>query len=427
MNNLSKIKKDTLNLLLSNGLSVVGYVEGEYFNINSNCIVECKIHGKGCNWGNPWNPSYKALRTSINKCPKCNNKYKRTTLEALQYLRTSTEEKLTPLSFIGGKYINNTTRCVVECSIHGKGCDWKNPWNPSFSNLVRYVGCPKCSGKYIRTQDEQLILLNEISPKVVDVLDFKGDYKGRRSKCIINCKIHGDATKWGNPYYPTVNELMEDGSGCSKCTNRYVKAEAEVREEILNLETNYYSFNGFVDDLYLDNKTRCNVECKIHGTGESRDWFPRVCDIIKNSFCNLCSREEYAIKSYVNRKNKSIETSKSVYFITFKILKTNEIFYKIGVHKNGIKNRFTKSSLRKDGVDILNSQEIKMETLDALVAEYWVINYFANYKDVKSDILKVSKGGTECFNFDLTKILTLGEMVQTSKEYKEKIINKVCG
>lgn len=345
-NSLEKINE--INKVVRSNLTIIGFIDGQYKSLKSKAIVTCQIHGKGCDFANPWNPIVETLKNGFN-CPKCAGKYSPTTEEAILEINQKIDKNLKAIGFVGGSYKTQKTNTIIECKVHGRGCDFANPWNPTFDKLKMGFGCPKCAGQYSPTTEEALKEINQLISPDLNVIGFVGGkYKSQKTKTIIECKIHGRGCHFEKPWNPVFYSLKVY-NGCPICS---------VEKQAIN-------------DL-LKNPVHCN-------------------------------------------------SKRNIYFITFKNLKNNQIFYKIGItNEKGYKKRFNK--LNKDNVEILDAQEIQTTNLIALLTEYYVLTQFKEYKKYMFHVLKHNHGGSECFSYDLTKILTLEEMIETAKDNFENII-----
>ena len=73
--------------------------------------MHCEIHGNGDNWGNPWNPTIKKLKTDRG-CPKCADRYTFTESEILQRTNSLIKDKNIQIHKIID-YKNTSSRCVL--------------------------------------------------------------------------------------------------------------------------------------------------------------------------------------------------------------------------------------------------------------------------------------------------------------------------
>ena len=101
---------------------------------------------------------------------------------------------------------NAHTRLSLECLKDG------HKWNLSINSVLnKNRGCPKCSGKYIPTEQEALQKCIDICKEMdYDALGFPDGYKNQKSRFEYNCKIHGKQ----NVSY---NNFVNGGNRCGGC------------------------------------------------------------------------------------------------------------------------------------------------------------------------------------------------------------------
>lgn len=177
--------------------------------------------------------------------------------------------------FINDKYIvlrfqegykKSRTKCIIKCKLHGMGTSFGTPWIPLLSNLKNNTGCPKCKNIYIETKNETIERLKkEINPKY-NIIGFTTKYTGKRTRCILECNIHGNGSKWGKPWLPTVDTLFR-GFGCPKCSSQYSYSKEEISIDLKKILTNKpMSFIDFKHS-YIGKESKCIIKCDIHGNG----------------------------------------------------------------------------------------------------------------------------------------------------------------
>ena len=89
-------------------------------------------------------------------------------------------EKLNPNFLILDEYINSYTK--IHCKCKKEGHDF---YAPPYSILMGY-GCPKCSGKMRKTDDEYQLELKLVHPNVIPI----EKYINRSTKIKHKCLIH---------------------------------------------------------------------------------------------------------------------------------------------------------------------------------------------------------------------------------------------
>jgi len=405
-----------INKIINMNLKVTGFVNNKYSGVGTRCIVECKTHGKGCDFEKPWNPKFDRLQQG-NGCPRCKVNGLKEKEDAINYINKLIKGKeFKFIDFVDNKYNGGNTRCIVECKTHGIGCNFNNSWNPTYNDLKRLISCPKCSDNYRKTTQEAILEINEnMDLDKYRFIKFKdNEYNGAFSLCIVECKIHGKGSDFGNPWCPTFDALKRKKAGCPKCSGNYKKTTKEAINEMNKNINKNLSFIKFYDGFYTNETSRCLVKCKFHGNcfDFNKPWIPQFKYLKIATGCPFCMIEKHEIN--ICLKNIThFNTKRNLYFITLKNLKNNELFYKIGVStENGYKRRF--NQLKKDNIEIIDGEEITTTNILALLTEYYILNNFKNNRKLMYHVLKHNKGGSECFDYDLTKILTLEEMIDNA-------------
>lgn len=406
-----------INKIINPKLNVIGFVEGKYTRARSNCIVECNIHGLGNSFETPWNPSYYLLKEGKG-CPKCNGNYAKTKNEMIREINKNINSNLKLIDLLGDTY-NTNTQCIVECKTHGRCDEFKLPWIPLVKNLNNGSSCPKCKNIYIDFKKENILNFNHETLKIIDFLD---DKKNNRSKLIVECKTHGKGTDFLNPWTPSYQYLKE-GYGCPKCSGNYSPTTEEAIYQLNQIIEPNLTLIGFVDGNYKDSESRTIVACKIHGQGCNfeKPWNPKYNKLKFGGSCPICVVEKNDLMMCLKNPNQ-FSSKRNIYFITFKNLSNQQLFYKIGVcTTNGLFRRFTQ--LDKDNIDIIKAQQITSSNIIILLTEYYVLTHFKQYRKYMFHVLKHNNGGSECFNFDLTKILTLEEMISNAIDNFDSLIS----
>lgn len=405
------------NKCIDKNLKIIGFVDNKYIGARSRCIVNCKIHGLGCEFERPWNPSYYLLKEGKG-CPKCAGNYLKTKEEAIKNISNTLHFNLKLIDFVDHKY-NFQSKCIVECSIHGRCDQFSNPWIPTYKILKNGSSCPKCNHTYIDNKSDSILNFSHPNLKIIDFLDNK---KNNRSKLIVECKTHGKGTDFLNAWTPTYQYLKE-GYGCPKCSGNYSPTTEEAIHSLNKIIEPNLKIIGFINGKYKDSESKTIVECKIHGLGCNfeKPWNPQYNKLKLGGSCPICAIEKSDLQSCL-KHIQQFDVKRNIYFITFKNLKNNEIFYKIGVStENGCFRRF--SQLKKDHIEIIKADEIITKNIFALLTEYYVLTHFQQYKKNMFHVLKHNNGGSECFSYDLTKIFSLKDMISHAIDNFDCLIN----
>jgi hypothetical protein len=430
-------------------------------------VLECKIHGRGDEFENPWTPALSSAAQS--GCPKCSGKYKYTEQETITiinetgyifhsflndfsgvnskvivecpnhglgssfdspwittvnnlkigrgcpkcssvYQRSTTEwqEIISRQGYIflgfSGSFKGKQTRVLLECPKHGPATEFSSPWIPRLEDIERGNGCPKCGGVYRFSKEEYIQKINETGYRFIE---FIGEWKVIHTLVNVECKTHGEGKKFKTPWLPTINNLTRGGD-CPKCMKRYVYSQDEIIEKIEN-ETKYI-FTSFAEE-FNGVKGKLILSCPTHGRGDEMNpqWLPTADTIFRGSGCPICGEISAVIE------NKDPQTPCTLYYIQFNF--EGRMFYKIGITTRSIEKRFIR--IGSHGISIENSTTRTLPLLTAITIEQEILNEFHLYKTPMGKILKDVGGGSECFSIDVFEKygLTLDDYIEKFDKY----------
>lgn len=228
-------------------------------------VLSCKIHGRGDQFSTPWIPIINSVLQGYG-CPKCAGKYQYSEEEAIQLINDTGYKFCKFLD----KYEGVDSKVVVECKIHGNGDRFGNPWSTTLVNLRLGKGCPKCSGVYKRSLDEWASTVEDKSYKF---LGLAGEFKGKHSRILVECPVHGRADEYSSPWIPRFEDI-ERGNGCPKCGTVYRFSKDEYIKKINETDYKFVEFVGKWKVIH----TKVNVLCSVHGEGKlfGTPWLPTI-------------------------------------------------------------------------------------------------------------------------------------------------------
>jgi hypothetical protein len=352
------------------------------------------------------------------------------TQQKIKEINKTIDNNYKVVDFVGGLYTTfKDSKCIVFCKQHGLSSDWGNPWNPNIGTLKNGNGCPKCANQYKQTEEEILTDLKKIINPNISIIKFvNNEYKNVNSRVIVKCKIHGEGKEWGTPWTPKVMQLKL-GYGCPKCGGGYKPTKEEVINTINEKHKDKFEIAGFINNEYKNRNSKAIINCKIHGLSNEWEnpWFPKIRNINEGGGCPRCANESNELNKII-KKEKHFKTERVLYFITFKNLKNNSLFYKIGVAKKRFDNdciekRFSNCNLKKDNIKIIKYKKLSFKNILVLLSEYWILRKYKEYKKPMFHILKANDGGSECFGADITKIMPLNKMIKEACLNYKHILN----
>lgn len=194
--------------------------------------LKCKIDG------HLWEAVPESLLAGFG-CPKChlNNITKSHDVFVKEML------EINPNIIIIGKYKLADIPIEVECKI----C--KHLWETKPRGLLNHNGCPKCSGRVKKTQEEYV---NEIEQLDSDI-SIISEYLSCHERIDVQCKKCGFI-------WSTSPSCLAKHHNCSNCSNITRKTHEEF---VLNMEK--INPNIKIIGKYLKSNVHIDVQCKVCG------------------------------------------------------------------------------------------------------------------------------------------------------------------
>ena len=154
------------------------------------------------------------------------------------------------------------------------------------------------------------------------------ELKNTQSKITYICTEHGEAVRKALYLY--------EGRGCAKCAYNVAKIKKTFTTEDFIIKSNKIHNNkyDYSKTIYTGSSNKLTITCPHHGDFEQI----AVCHMTKGRGCRRCGFISTAKKSYLNSINMEFIT---LYYI--KCYGKGEVFYKIGIAKNGVLERYPNS------------------------------------------------------------------------------------
>jgi hypothetical protein len=265
------------------------------------------------------------------------------------------------------KYINNYTKVIINCLIHGKFTQ------KPYSHL-NGSGCNKCNINNRKTnvinfiKKANILFNNKYDYSLVE-------YKTALLKVIILCPIHGEFLK-------TPNKHISRCQGCPKCA---IEKRNELKRGIsIKYKGKKISNQDFIKKAfeihsekydyslikYISSKIKIDIVCKLHGI------FKQAPDKhLSGNGCPKCGNITISKKAAKNPTGwsnlnwvKAAEKSKN--FDSFKVYiikcwNENEEFYKIGRTFLNLNQRFKNFKYNFKSVSIFDGNALDMFNLES--------------------------------------------------------------
>lgn len=179
--------------------------------------------------------------------------------------------------------------------------------------------------KYNMNDYKQTIITN--NPNIT-FNNLDDELKNTQSKITYMCNEHGEAVRRSLELY--------EGKGCTKCAYNVAKIKKTFTTEYFIIKSNEIHNNkyDYSKTIYTGSVNKLTITCPYHGEFEQI----ALEHMTNGHGCRRCGFISTAKKSYLNSINLEFT---SLYYI--KCYGKGEIFYKIGVAKNGVSNRYSSS------------------------------------------------------------------------------------
>lgn len=226
-------------------------------------------------------------------------------------------------SYINSIYTHSKERIEIICFQHGSF--WQFP-----NNHLKGHGCCECAGVGRRSTKE---VIERFRAKHGDRYDYsKVIFKSVDSPVEIGCKVHGYF--WQTPYNHT------KGANCRLCAiaehpNLQQKDEELVIAEFVKVHGSRYDYSLV---RYKGAFVHVDIICKEHGVFKQTPHSHKG-----GNGCSDCANENkdtYSRGKYISLCKRYSDGKSSLYLIQMK--GNGEVFYKIGITKETIKERFRK-------------------------------------------------------------------------------------
>ena len=222
-------------------------------------------------------------------------------------------------------YINAMRKVCIVCSDHGDF--WQTPADHQSGH-----GCPKCKSDntskiFRKGKSHFLKKFKEVHGDKYDYSLVEGDLAGKDFIKIL-CKEHGIFEQ------KVMSHAL--GYGCQKCggVHRYnTKSFIETANKIHKCRYDYS------EAVYVNNRTKVCIGCPIHGIFKQTPH-----SHLMGSGCQLCALglSSHKRHDYIKICSKKGGLSK---LYVLKCSKDCETFYKIGITRKDIRDRFSGSQM----------------------------------------------------------------------------------
>ena len=232
--------------------------------INDSILHYCKIHDV------EWN----VIPDNVLRghgCPECGkDKIGDKNKKPYEEYRKELELKLPNIKCIGD-YSNFTTPVLHKCIV----CN--HEWSSSPLNVLKGVGCPKCTHHLRRTEEEYIEELKTINPQI----ELAGKFVNMGTYALHRCKIH-------DYYWDVIPSSIMNGTGCPICgreknTLNRTKSHEEFENELKKTSP---------EIICLEKYTNALTKIKVKSLECNHIWKTLPTNLLKGSKCPNCNRSK---------------------------------------------------------------------------------------------------------------------------------------
>lgn len=330
------------------------YSNVEYIRSKLKVIITCKQHGD-------FEQTPNNHLNNKGGCGKCFGLEKWNTTK---FIERANEVHNNKYDYSKVEYIKGKSKVIIICKEHGEFTQQPN------SHINSGQGCAKCKGLNKKTTQEFIIDSKAVHGELYDY--SKSEYKNSKTLVTIICKTHGEFLQLPN-CHTNVKQ------GCPKCINTYKLDTKSYIEKATDLHSNFYSYDKL---KYINSRKKVVITCPIHG-----DFLQNPSSHLQKVGCPTCSQGYYSMKRAERHKEKWENVPAILYFL--KIITEDEEFYKVGLTKKTIKDRFKKDEFKIEIIKEYNTNLYQACILESVIIEE---NRQYSYKPKN-----VFGGYTECF------------------------------
>lgn len=276
-------------------------------------------------------------------------------------------------------YVDNKTPVKIFCKIHG------NFLQKPIYHINRKSGCLCCYRDKQKITEDQFL---QLARKKFNNFFSYGKYFGFRNKMDFVCSEHGKFITT-----PAHHLRPKGKGGCVVCKNNSFKKSLDFYIPKFNkIHHNKYSYSKAI---YVNSATKIEVICTQHGS-----FYPTPNNHVKGHGCPVCACSNY-IGGYSEEffQNNPLQKNEKGTLYFLKIYDLSKAFYKIGITKRTVFDRF--KSIMPYKFEILLEQE--MSLYNAHLIE---MKFLKETKNIQYIPQIRFPGWTECIKQNKYKLLS---------------------
>ena len=168
-----------------------------------------------------------------------------------------------------GNYKNFTTSVLHKCMV----CNYE--WSPVPVDLLKGVGCPRCTHHLKRDEEYYVEELKRINPQI----ELIGNFINMNTPILHRCKIH-------DHYWNVIPSSIVSGTGCPLCGKEKSALSRKKTSEYFKNELKIVNPDVICIGEYYNSKTKIKVKCLKCG----HIWEALPSNLLRGSGCPKCNK-----------------------------------------------------------------------------------------------------------------------------------------
>ena len=199
-------------------------------------------------------------------CPRCGIEKRSSALRKSPETFQEEITRINPNIKLLSRYINGQTKVKCRCEI----CSYE--WSAVAQSLVQGTGCPKCSGRMKKTNEEFVDEIALINPNI----ELLSQYINAKTNIRCRCKECG--FEW-----ESLPSSLRKGSGCYKCKKVYVRNRDEFIADLYAISPNIE-----VVGEYKNTQTKVHCKCRLC----NHEWLVLPSKLLSGRGCPKCASKK---------------------------------------------------------------------------------------------------------------------------------------
>ena len=362
--------------------------------INSHTKIKCRC--KKC--GTEWDARPDHLLNN-HGCPVCAHKINGLKRRINKEEFAETIKKTNTAIELLEPYSTSKTKILCKC----KTCGYE--WRVVPNSLLKGYGCPRCSNRLKKTNEEFIAALEKKSP-LIEALE---PYQGGHAHMYFRCKVCG--CKWKT----TPNMIINIGTGCPECKKKQAANKLRKTQETFEQQIHEISPSIEITGDYKNANAKILCKCKRCGN----EWKATPSKLLIGRRCPKCDRTQTSFveqllyvsliavlgeNNIVNRDQETIGKELDIYSPELHLAIEYGSYY---FHKKHYENDLKKQELcNEKGINLIEIYDnCSQETIDGF-SNILTFPFNIGSEPGLVSVFSILKQICEQYNLDYGKIAT---------------------